>query len=134
MRSPLLVFLVEESEIIRYNGYHQIKNAHTNFQITEVNDDDTIKALYENSALTFFMEPNSLFLDFLYNWFNYEGVIKENNIKLYVYNGKKLKNVYKYSRVNDSLPLMSIFLKDLNINVITVTLSIIIILLLELDG
>ena len=98
--------------------FYKIKNADTKFDIIPVSDSETIKALYENSALTFFGEANDPeLLNWLYNWLNNEGVLKSERLNLYTFTGQDLKNTFgKRKRIRSEEKLMSIFLKDLDIN------------------
>ena len=98
--------------------FYKIKDAHTRFDIVPVSDAETIKALYDNSALTFFIEETDpKLLNWLYNWLNNEGVLKSERLTLYTYTGQNLKNAFgKRKRFRTGDKLMSIFLKDLDIN------------------
>ena len=97
--------------------FYKIKDAHTRFDIVPVGDTETIKALYDNSALTFFIEEiDPKLLDWLYNWLNNEGVLKGERLTLYTYTGRELKNAFGKKRIRVEEKLMSIFLKDLNLN------------------
>ncbi len=79
--------------------FFKIKDANTRFDIVPVSDTETIKALYENSALTFFGETND-----------------PERLTLYTYTGQELKNAFGKKRIRTEEKLMSIFLKDLDIN------------------
>ena len=98
--------------------FYKIKDANTRFDIVPVSDTETIKALYDNSALTFFIEETDpKLLNWLYNWLNNEGVLKSERLTLYTYTGQDLKNAFgKRKRFRTGDKLMSIFLKDLDIN------------------
>ena len=98
--------------------FYKINDANTRFDIVPVSDTETIKALYENSALTFFIEETDpKLLNWLYNWLNNEGVLKSERLSLYTYTGQDLKNAFgKRKRFRTEDKLMSIFLKDLDIN------------------
>jgi len=98
--------------------FYKINDANTRFDIVPVSDTETIKALYENSALTFFIEETDpKLLNWLYNWLNNEGVLKSERLNLYTYTGQDLKNTFgKRKRFRTEDKLMSIFLKDLDIN------------------
>jgi len=97
-------------------GFYKIKDAHTKFNIINVNDEKTIKELYDDSALTFIVEPSNRLLDFIFNWLNNENVLKSDSLNLYVFDGKLLKSVYDFCKVSDNMTFMSIFNKDLDIN------------------
>ena len=95
----------------------KIPNAHLRFTVIPVAEGQLLKELYENSALTFFGEPSDKMLDELYNWLNNEGVLKEESLNLYTYDGKMAKDVFgKRKRFGDEEKFMSIFLKDLKLN------------------
>ena len=96
--------------------FYKIKNAHTKFNLINVNDENIINELYKNSALTFIAEPNSELLDFIFNWLNNENVLKSDSLNLYAFNGHMLKQVFNHSRWEDNTKFLSIFLKDLDIN------------------
>ncbi|MBO6065580.1 MAG: hypothetical protein J6P36_04085 [Lachnospiraceae bacterium] len=98
--------------------FYKIKDADARFDIVPVSDTETIKALYDNSALTFFVEETDpKLLNWLYNWLNNEGVLKSERLNLYTYTGQDLKNAFgKRKRFRTEDKLMSIFLKDLDIN------------------
>lgn len=96
--------------------FYKIKNAHNRFKIINVNDKKIIKELYNNSALTFMAEPSDELLDFIFNWLNIENVLMSEEINLYVFDGKKLKDTFEFSKVPEDIKFMSIFNKDLNIN------------------
>jgi len=97
--------------------FYKIKNAHTRFDIVPVTDAETIKALHDNSALTLWGEPTKQDLDRLYNWLNNEGVLNGERLNLYTYSGKELKKAFgRRKKFDDEVKLMSIFLKDLNLN------------------
>ncbi|MBO7650954.1 MAG: hypothetical protein J6S79_09450 [Lachnospiraceae bacterium] len=55
-------------------------------------------------------------LNRLYNWLNNEGVLKSERLTLYTYTGQELKNAFGKKRIRTEEKLMSIFLKDLDIN------------------
>lgn len=98
-------------------AFYRIKDAHTRFDILPVADAEMLKTLRENSALTFFGEPSDEWLDRLYNWLNNEGVLKEERLKLYTYGAQDLKSAFgKRLRMDDAFRLMSINLKDLDLN------------------
>ena len=96
--------------------FYKIENAHTKFNIVNVDDKNIIKDLYNNSALTFISEPSNELLDFIFNWLNNENVLNSDSLNLYVFNGHMLKQVFDYSRYDDDIKFLSIFLKDLDIN------------------
>lgn len=97
--------------------FYKIKNADTRFDIVPVSDTETIKALYDNSALTFFIEEtNPEWLGWLYNWLNNEGVLKSERLNLYTYTGQDLKNAFGKKKIRAEEKFVSIFLKDLNLN------------------
>ena len=96
--------------------FYKIKDAHTKFNIINVDNEKTIKELYEDSALTFMAETSDRLLDFIYNWLNNENVLKSDSLNLYVFDGKLLKSTYGFSKVSNNMKFMSIFNKDLNIN------------------
>lgn len=98
--------------------FYKIKAGNTRFDIVPVSDTETIKALYDNSALTFFVEEvDPGLLDWLYNWLNSEGVLKSERLTLYTYSGQDLKNTFgKRKKFRAEEKFMSIFLKDLDIN------------------
>lgn len=98
--------------------FYKIKDANTRFDIVPISDAETIKALYDNSALTFFIEETDpKLLNWLYNWLNNEGVLKEERVKLYTYSGADLKNAFgKRKKTGSEEKFMSIDLKDLNLN------------------
>lgn len=99
-------------------NFYKIPNASTRFDIIPVEDGETIRALYDNSALTWMGEPSDpQLLHFLYNWLNAEGVLKEERLNMYTFDGALLKEVYgKRRRFGDDEKYMSIFLRDLNLN------------------
>ena len=98
--------------------FYKIKEANTRFDIVPVSDTETIKALYDNSALTFFIEEiDTELLNWLYNWLNSEGVLKSERLTLYTFSGQDLKNAFgKRKKFRSGEKFMSIFLKDLDIN------------------
>ena len=97
--------------------FFKIKDAGSRFDIIAVSDSETLKALRDNSALTLWGEPTKQDLDRLYNWLNSEGVLKGERLNLYTYSGKELKKAFgKRKGFDDEVKLMSIFLKDLNLN------------------
>ena len=96
--------------------FYKIENAHTRFNLINVDDENTIKELYNDSALTFIAEPSNELLDFIFNWLNNENVLKSDSLNLYVFNGYMLKKVFDYSEYNDDIKFLSIFIKDLYIN------------------
>ena len=96
---------------------YRIPNAHTRFTVIPVTEHETLRDLCGNSALTFFGEPSDKGLDGLYNWLNNEGVLKEDRLNLYTYDGKMLKEVFGTKRqFGDEEKFMSIFLRDLDLN------------------
>ena len=97
-------------------GFYKIKDAHTKFNIINVDNENTIKELYEDSALTFMAETSDRLLDFIYNWLNNENVLKSDSLNLYVFDGKLLKSVYDFCKVSNDIKFISIFNKDLDIN------------------
>ena len=97
-------------------SFYKIQNASARFDIIPVSDEETIRALYDNSALTWRGEPSDGFLDHLYNWLNNEGVLKEERLSLYTYDGILMKKVFgKRRQFGDEEKFVSIFLKDLNL-------------------
>ncbi len=96
--------------------FYKIENAHTKFNLINVDDENTIKELYKDSALTFIAEPSNDLLDFIFNWLNNENVIKSESLNLYVFNGHMLRQAFDYSRYDDDIKFLSIFLKDLDLN------------------
>ena len=102
------------------NNFYKIKDAHTKFHIINVSDEKIVKDLYNNSALTFPLELDEVFLDFIYNWLNFEKVLKEDFLNLYVFSGTELKKAFGLMHVSDNAKFMSIFLKDLNLNNLTI--------------
>lgn len=97
--------------------FYRIKNASALVDIIPVSDEETIRALRDNSALTFRGEPSESFLNLLYNWLNNESVLKEERLNLYTYDGALLKKaVGKRRKFGDEEKFMSVFLKDLDIN------------------
>lgn len=97
--------------------FYKIKDADKRFDIIPVSDAETIKALYDNSALTFFIEETGPeWFGWLYNWLNNEGVLKSERLTLYKYTGRDLKNAFGKKRIRAEEKLVSIFLKDLNLN------------------
>lgn len=96
--------------------FYKIKDAHKKFNIINVDNEKTIKELYEDSALTFMAETSDRLLDFIYNWLNNENVLKSDSLNIYVFDGKLLKSTYDFSKVSNNMKFMSIFNKDLDIN------------------
>lgn len=96
--------------------FYKIKNAHTRFNIVNVNDANIIKELYDDPALTFFAGPDDELLDFIFNWLNNEGVLKSDSLNIYAFDGHMLKQAFSHIRWEDEARFLSIFLKDLNIN------------------
>lgn len=110
----LLAFLLRMK---KKKSAFKIPDGHKNFNIIPVKDPEILRALYQESALTFFGEINDKGLDGLYNWLGSEGVLKAGRLDLYVYDGKMLKDVFgKDRKFGDEEQFMSIFLKDLNLN------------------
>ena len=96
--------------------FYKIKNAHNRFKIIEVLDENIIRELYDDSALTFVAEPSDKLLDFIFNWLNNEGVLETEELYLYTFNGELLNNVFDSNYIPNNMKFMSIFNKDLNIN------------------
>ena len=96
--------------------FYKIKDAHTKFNIINVDNEKIIKELYEDSALTFMAEPSDRLLDFIFNWLNNEDVLNSDSLNLYVFDGKLLKSTFEFSKVSNNMKFMSIFNKDLDIN------------------
>ena len=98
-------------------SFYKIQNASARIDIVPVSEEETIRALHENSALTWRGEPSDSFLNQMYNWLNNEGVLKEERLNLYTYDGVLLKQVFgKRKKFGDEEKFMSVFLKDLDIN------------------
>ncbi len=112
---PIYVFL-SRRYIIR--KFYQVKNAHKNFIINNVEEKEELYMLYKNSAVTFFDEPSDETLNFIYNWFFYEGAVDKPDrlLNIFVYDGKKLKETFPFSRVYDDMRFMSVMLGDLNLS------------------
>ena len=100
------------------NEFYKIKDGSKRFDIVPVSDPETIRALYDDSALAFFVEEiDPELLNRLYNWLNNEGVLKSERLNLYTFCGQNLKNAFGEStRIRSEEKLISIFLKDLDIN------------------
>lgn len=110
-----LVAFIRKNKRIR--EYYKIKDAHTRVRIIPIEDSKTLRALYDNSALTFQGEPSDHYLDGMYNWLNNEGVLKEEGLNLYVFDGSLIKDTFgKRKRFENEEKFMSIFLKDLDLN------------------
>ncbi|MBO4324749.1 MAG: hypothetical protein J5845_05060 [Lachnospiraceae bacterium] len=114
---PVVFFgtVVAVRKHVMKKSFYKIKDAHTRFDVIPVKDYETLEALRDNSALTFWGEPNITDLDKLYNWLNNEGVLKEERLKLYTFDGRSLKNAFQKNNFGDEERFMSIFLKDLEL-------------------
>lgn len=97
------------------NRFFRIRNAHERFNIIEA-DEDTIRELYKDSALTYAAGPDDELLDFIYNWLAYEKVLKDEKLDLYKFDGKTLKSALNKKRINDKATFMCIFNRDLETN------------------
>lgn len=100
----------------KVNEFYKIKDAHNKFNIVNVNDENIIKELYNNSALTFIAKPNDELLNFIYNWLYNEKVLKSDSLNAYIFDGYMLKKVFEFSRFDDNTSFICIFNRDLNIN------------------
>ena len=109
----LAVIIAVFRDRIIIKRFCRIADAHRYFRIIEA-DAETIKALYENSALTYVAEPDDELLDFIYNWLAYEKVLKDETVDLYTFDGKALKSALNKKRINDKMTFLCIFNKDLN--------------------
>ena len=96
--------------------FYILKDAHTKFQVVDVDDIEIIKDLYANSALTFSLSLEDAFLDFVYNWLYHEGVLKSEFLHLYIFDWDGLKEAFPKSQFGSQDKFMSIFLKDLDLN------------------
>ncbi|MBO4653726.1 MAG: hypothetical protein J5649_10475 [Lachnospiraceae bacterium] len=121
----LLVFVIPYSCLVLWGflrkyklkrDFYKIKDAGARFDIVPIDDEETLKALCEGSAITFFGEPSKQGLDMLYNWLNNEGVLKTERLNLYTFSGKDLKNAFgKRKKFDEENKFMSISLKDLDL-------------------
>jgi len=97
------------------NDFFKVKEAHKNINIIKTADEEILKSMYENSALTFVREINDEYLDFIYNWLNNQNVLKDKMLNLYVFNGKLIKKIYKINNYPDDIDFYCISLNDLNL-------------------
>lgn len=115
---PVVFFgaAVTVRKYVMKRAFYKIKNANEKITVIPVTDSETLQALRDNSALTFWGEPNKQDLDRLYNWLNNEGVLKKERLNLYTFDGKSLKEIFQKNNFGDEERFMSIFLRDLSLN------------------
>lgn len=101
------------------NNFFRVKEAHKNINFIKTTNEEILKFLYEDSALTFVAEETDKYideyLDFIYNWLNNQNALKDKMLNLYVFNGKLLKKVYKIYSYSDDINFFCISLNELNL-------------------
>lgn len=86
-------------------------------------DSSTIDELKENDSLVFYGNPDSEFLEFLYNILNHFNILKQKNINLYTLKIKDIRDNYHFDDkqlIGNELPnekdIFCIKISNLNIN------------------
>ena len=103
-----------------YNIFYKIKDANKYFKMVNLEDKNKLKELCDKSALSLIAYPDVVCLDFIYNWLNITGVIKNQEITIYVFNGALIKDTFGSSlKFDDREVLFSIEPNDLRIKEIT---------------
>ena len=98
-------------------NFYKIKNAHTKFNIINVTKEEKVKQLYDHSALTYVSPVNKYLLDYLYNFFKFEHILKnDDNINVYTFSGKLLNDTFNIYGYEDTDEMLCIDIKDLNID------------------
>lgn len=101
------------------NNFFRVKEAHKNINFIKTTNEEILKFLYEDSALTFVAEETDKYideyLDFIYNWLNNQNALKDKMLNLYVFNGKLLKKVYKIYSYSDDINFFCMSLNELNL-------------------
>ena len=63
------------------NNFFRVKEAHKNINFIKTTNEEILKFLYEDSALTFVAEETDKYideyLDFIYNWLNNQNALKD---------------------------------------------------------
>lgn len=96
--------------------FYKIKNAYKNIKLNNIADEKIINELYDNSALTFIINPSNELFNFIYNWLNNNKLLKEEILNIYMFDGKTIKDIFNYNDINEQIVFLCIFLKDLNLS------------------
>lgn len=78
---PVLMYILWKDYVIK--KFYKIKDADGCCEIIKVQDLSFLDKLYDESAITFFREPEPLILDFLYNLLNNQNLLKIRALRIY---------------------------------------------------
>ena len=95
--------------------FYKIKNGEQRFELIKVEDLSFLDELYKDSSLSFVEEPEPIFLNFIYNWLNNKGVLKDESVRIYTVTGNDIKEKYNVELHDDENFIICIMLKDLNL-------------------
>ncbi len=109
-----LLFKIYRKSII--SKFYKVKNAYEKIRILEVKDTAFLDELYKDSSLTFAIKPDVEFLNFIYNWLNNKGLLKEECVNLFVVTGKDIREKYESILIDDNDVLLCIMMGDLSFN------------------
>lgn len=94
----------------------EISNGYEKFRFKDITDSKIIIDLKNESALTFFGNLDKNDLNFIYNWLYKVGVVNDEEINIYIFNGNQLKSVYAKSNFDKDIVCNCIAIKELNLN------------------
>lgn len=111
----LIILAIIRKKIIK-SSFYKIKDVEQRCKVIEVRNLTTLKFLYETSALTIIEKPEPRLLNILYNWLNNMQAIAVEELPIYTFEAKKLKEEFNYSGIPDKYKIICISSKDLNLN------------------
>lgn len=113
--SPAIIYIIKTEIIIK--KFYKVSDVYKKFNIINVENSEKVKELYNHSALSYSYIPDKAFLNFIYNWLIFENVLKDdNNINIYLFTGKLLKDTFNIIGYEDDIPILSIDLIDLDLS------------------
>lgn len=93
--------------------FYKVKNAERYCEIIRADDSDFLDRLdkeYTLTALNVGNKPNAELLNFLYNTMNFKGFIKDNKLRIYIFDNNFIRKAYS------NLSLLCILPEDLNLS------------------